>query len=720
MDVVVVARCTNYHNVKRLLETFSANCVDKSEVDIHLVIPDYDKLFFVKLSDMFADLHIFLHTTSELFAINNINNISDIELLETCGHRTYVSIRKLLMTRIMTRERVCIFEQNTAFIRKFRLSEYISDNLLKYYYSSRVCGNETDIAKLMNIQHTIVATTDTNTYTEVKNIVVDKKIVGKLFEQVVNKYVNLKNIIPDFIFEWCYCLMCRKVDVSVSWVDMYEMIQNILQSDEYEYIKNGLDVHGDEPIQCGDATCITALDDRGILFSLQKMLACDREHVNILENIYHTLSLPTFEFISNNVNNQLVILGQKSIIMLCGDKCELLCKLLDNDAYNLNVCLGMSGVVRKNDDVSGIERFVGMFSIDTFAYISMEDITQRQNFVNTARPKSIIVDNTSKYTNTIAKYKQPNTKDTMVMNTCAMFHKKRQLLSMIGAKYDVIVCMRPDLVSNDGKQLGDILLDILMRFKRHTIYVPTMYNSFGIADTFAIGDRETMVAYLKICDNLGKYLNEYVFNPEYLVYKNIVEHECAIDMFTWDYKIYRHPKDFLNCWWRYEFDVGRNVSDYLSMKTKSLETYFMTFMPYQERKYKITNKKSCMSLYVSGEKITLNKNYFSLFTISHKNDLLMRINIKYDTKLPNMNRDGTGWNLFATPFNTKLEGKGNNDSWAQFYIIPESDYYYLATYHTHTMRNRCDTFGMHLGVNDGIIYTNMEKCENSQWYITHV
>jgi hypothetical protein len=100
--------------------------------------------------------------------------------------------------------------------------------------------------------------------------------------------------------------------------------------------------------------------------------------------------------------------------------------------------------------------------------------------------------------------------------------------------------------------------------------------------------------------------------------------------------------------------------------------------------------------------------------------MMMRINIKYATILQNIYTDNTGWNLYAPLNSNILFGKGNNDLWAQFYIIPKDNDYYILTYHSHTVKNINNEFGMYIGVSDNKIFTNMNKCEQSLWSITEI
>lgn len=226
-------------------------------------------------------------------------------------------------------------------------------------------------------------------------------------------------------------------------------------------------------------------------------------------------------------------------IYICYGKCFLLDKLLSNNAYNLKIALGVSGLIRKNDDISYFLLFIENYQIDKFYYLTLED--KKKLPEKFSDEKYLLYDN-EKMDNLIAKHKQPNTKDDMVANSCQMFRKKRRLYDMIPKTYDIIIHMRPDLVSMDGKCLLHIMIDILSNYDSNAIYLPKFYNSFGVADTMAIGSFHIMEKYLKLYDKMNIFLSEYIFNPEYLVYKHLTENSIEIKPFDWVHRIYHHPE----------------------------------------------------------------------------------------------------------------------------------------------------------------------------------
>jgi hypothetical protein len=82
-----------------------------------------------------------------------------------------------------------------------------------------------------------------------------------------------------------------------------------------------------------------------------------------------------------------------------------------------------------------------------------------------------------------------------------------------------------------------------------------------------------------------------------------------------------------------------------------------------------------------------------------------------------MNRDGTGWNLYSSPCDDTLFGRGNNGTWAQFYIEKGDNHYYIASYHSLNTLNMTGGFGRYIGVSNHRLACNMHKCSDSAWII---
>lgn len=99
------------------------------------------------------------------------------------------------------------------------------------------------------------------------------------------------------------------------------------------------------------------------------------------------------------------------------------------------------------------------------------------------------------------------------------------------------------------------------------------------------------------------------------------------------------------------------------MKLLSFETIFNHFLFSPSKKYSLFNVASSKYIHVVNEQISLHNSLSSQFYVVCKNDILMRANIKLDTKLKNNNGDNSGWNLFTTDTSNYVFGKGNNDIW---------------------------------------------------------
>lgn len=704
MNIVVATHNVNYSQIKSFLKSFSDNCIDKYKVTIRLVIPKFDVEFFNKLSIMFKDLRIIIHPLCQLLEKYRQYDQTEIQLFEKVGRQSFISIKKILGILESSAERVCVFNSDTIFIRKFCLEKYISNNWFKYYYCSKSVsrnGEPQNNINLQNVQNNIFGINDRHWYREVRTWIFDKRVVLDMYNFLINKYKKLSSIETDFIFDYCYYLFYKHhTDMYpvVSWVDTYFILENILQFDKFSLF-------------CDKTPNYNIVEQAG------NLITNNPEEIPTLQYIYNTLCIPIYGFEANNINHQLFILSFSQIYIIHGNPCNLVSKLIKKNAYNLKIALGISGILRNDDDITPLVNFIGPYKIDTFFYITIEDKLRQNQIIELFRPKNIIIDNCRPYNTAVAKFKQPNTKAAMVSNTCSMFYKKRRLSDMISDDYDMIINIRPDLVSLDGKQLLHIILNILLKYDNNILYVPKIYHSFGVTDTIAIGHFNLMKKYFQLYDKIDKFINHYIFNPEYLVYKHLSESDIDLDVFDWTYKIYRHPITFLDFWWRFEFDIENNVKEYLRLKVSSFETYFTKFLPTPRKRYRIMNKSTSKFLYIDGDKVVLNETLFSHFLISHRHDLFMRINIKYDTNMPNLNNDDTGWNLFVLPNSNKIEGKGNNDTWAQFYVTFEENYFYLATFHTHTIKNRTGTFGRYIGVKDGCIVTDLPRCHEAQWYI---
>ena len=68
-----------------------------------------------------------------------------------------------------------------------------------------------------------------------------------------------------------------------------------------------------------------------------------------------------------------------------------------------------------------------------------------------------------------------------------MFYKKMIIYKIFNIDDDIIISIRPDLLSLDNSNILDILYQIIMKYDENTLYVPDIYFSYGITDHIAIG-----------------------------------------------------------------------------------------------------------------------------------------------------------------------------------------------------------------------------------------
>jgi len=78
----------------------------------------------------------------------------------------------------------------------------------------------------------------------------------------------------------------------------------------------------------------------------------------------------------------------------------------------------------------------------------------------------------------------------MIQNTIEMFFKKYTFPKYLN-NYDVVIHMRPDLISFD-KNLIDLIYDMFINYDTNTLYSPILYGSLGISDTYAMGSCNVM------------------------------------------------------------------------------------------------------------------------------------------------------------------------------------------------------------------------------------
>ena len=708
IDIIVLANNIEdigYNTLKRFLTSFDKNCLDKKSINIHLVGNKQE--ITTVISEFQLKINVIIY--DDLISTYSLDKHIPLSL----GMLKILSILKIKSNYVI------MFSIYTLFIRKFRMLDYFMDYVNKFYYCSAPIHLYPCYDEIIVRNQILDDSIPSKAYVKFENIdmfwynefpigIFNKVVVNDMFLFLQMKYTDLM-CIPPLNFEQCYYAFYRLYQDSknypiVSLVDTYDRIKDILPQDTFEKL------------------CLIT-PYYSLMKNSEQFLNNSFTDINLFKNIYTSLDVPIFnamtnnlntpsEFISHNshINQHIFLLSTQSIIFCVCNECQMCENLINKNAYNLKIAIGISGLVRMSDNLKLIYNFIQLCSFDTYFYLATENKT---NIIPTTNNTQFIIDNTNQYQTAVAKYKQPNTRDDIVSNTCAMFYKKRRLLDYIkpSHNYDMIVSLRPDLLSLDGKYLIHIILNVLLMYNKNTIYVSKMYNSLGITDTISIGSIFVMRKYLSIHDRLPEFLNSYYFNPEYLTYKHIVENGININVFDWNYKIYWHKASSLGYWWRFEFDIYQNVVDYLSMKVKSLET--ITKLSGTKR-YIISHKATGQSLHVYDGKLQLSKNTYTLFSIRQHEDKIIRANIAIIPDKRNWSNHCLSISMKNNAINLQKEC---DTLTSQFYILSIDDYFLFATTDTHYLKNQNGLFGRYIGVCDEKIVSDMSNCLQSQWHI---
>jgi hypothetical protein len=512
---------------------------------------------------------------------------------------------------------VCVLPANLIFIRKFSLKTYIDNYATKYYYcskSSNIFPFPDDIIS----RNECLDISDAMWYNEVQTYIFDKQVVCDLYTFMIEKYKSIKNF-PLFSFEQCYYAFYKKNQTiknyaNVTWIDSYELLKFTLSPQSQQQLES--------------VSLLSEKSKISIIEQASNLIESSYVNMSTTLNIYNTLNIRTFQFDNKNINNILFMLINREIFCCSCDYWNIIEKLLLNNVFNLNIAIGISGLVRIIDNINILYNFLQLCPYDTFFYITTENkhLPKESNICI----KKFVIDNTHICKNVVAKYKQPNTKESMVINTCEMTYKKQKLCDYINQfnTYDIIVNIRPDLLSMDGQFMMHIILKVLLKYQQNTIYIPKIYNSLGITDTIAIGDKNVMTKYLHIHEHMNTYLSSHYFNPEYLFYKYITENGIRIDVFDWIYKIFWHHPDALTYWWRYEFDIEKCVHEYLKIKVLSLETLINMNLIQKEKKYLIYHKRTGQYLSIHDGQLQISRKRNTKFQINQHHDKIIRCYIR--------------------------------------------------------------------------------------------
>lgn len=672
MNIIVFVKDTDEYIFERFIESFHHNCIDKDNVTIKIYgnISDH-------VVQQFPSLRIIHEKKTDWY-----HKYSD-ELMDD-------NLLKLISITESTTSKVCLFPVSCIFLRYFSLREYINSYCNKYYYCSKAKHSLLLPDELLE-RNKIIDATDMNDYHEINTHIYHKLCCCELLSVLLNKY-ELCVKIPTFNFVQLYHIFVAM---------QHNLIPNIMLYDTYELLK---DAFYDFNKLNSDTYASSVLSNFSTYASV------NFSNVNNAMKVINILGLPILTYLPNNINQQVVLLNSNIVIGECA-KCQLTEKLLKQNAYNLKICVSVSGLVRPNDNLRLVNNFLYNCPYNVYYYLSSENKQLLKENISD-KTRLFNIDNSNQHKDTIAKYVQPKTRQDMVSNTCSMFYKKRRIWEFINRKhYDIIVSLRPDLLPLDGQYLIQILIKVLTNYDDTVLFIPKFYNSHGVTDSMAIGGYNVMSYYMKMYDHINTFLNKYYFNPEFLVYKYLHDNGIVFSVFDFVYKIYWHDISSMKFWWRYEFDIEHICNEYLSLKAHSIEALQTKV---SNKKYIIMHPKSNLFLSVIRDKLILTDRYANGFYIRPHYDKCIRANIVY---VPERH---SSRELILSISDNNSEFCFNNeqdDVHTQFYVHMTSRGIHFATILTHHLRNRMGTFGRYIGVCDGVVISDMEMCENSLWNI---
>lgn len=716
MDIVVPTYRDHYDFVTKFLDTFDMNCIDKNKVTINLVISQDDIKVFNDINRMYDRLNIKILIFGKLLEKYDTANDDEAKLLKDIGKFNYQSLKKLYGAIETGNDIVCIFDSECLFIRKFYMSQYIKQNQNRQFYCSKIRTYESQIhaTDVRRDHNKLLEVNEQDWFLEAYTWVFRRCVLYDLMKFLKLRYGVLSQIKTPFFIEYSYYLFYRKnskLYPEIIWIDTYTLLKNVIP--QHLFNEWNTNAH----VWC-------------MLEHIGKSLSNPTyEQLEIFNLFYKMIEMPLFRLVSNNKFNQMALLLCDEIKICVSDFCPDVYKLTMNDIFNKKICLCVSGLLRKNDNMKSFYDFVYPNNFDTYFYLSIENGDAYKTIFNDINTKKITVDNALR-NNTQRRNAQlkikliPSCKSDMVANTIEMFYKKAQFNSIID-KYDIVIHMRPDLTTFDDHLL-DVVISALNKYDNNTIYIPNIYNSSGITDIFAIGSINVMKPYFGLYYNLSKLAEEYIFLPEFLVYTHLKLNNIKFQPIKWNFKINWHDKSLLDAWWRIDNGSVPNDIDfdmYTTLKAASFQAIEENFQKDQEKKYVITNVATNLNLYINDiEKditrcVIVDRDKYTTFNIVIPNGITIRANIRSTTHTKNLNDDNTGYNLFTNPDTCNVIGMGNNGPWAQFYFVKEKDYYYIVSFHSATIKNREKTFGRYMGVINDILVSDLSKCNDAKWII---
>lgn len=698
MSIVIVSNIYQISNLKDLYKSFVRNCIDYGTTIIYLLIPENEQTFFEQSICEFNGVTIKLCTIEKTIQLNvdiqtQLNTIHSLVSDEV--------FQKICVMLNIANDFALLLNIKTLFIRKFKMIDYINQFKETYFYCQKhtSCPNNSD---------NIFDIGNNSTYDEIQFPIIKKTIVIDMIRDLHNMYEKYEGSKFKWIFERLYYMYCHKKMIMyprINWFDIWQIAKDNLTNNQ---LKDWCKVDETEEM----------------IPKISKLLYTFGYNFISPAFIIHNITQINAVILENCFSHNLSYLVANRQIVMCSipnDRAEL-CRLIDLDMFNKSIIVCISGLIRDNVPINLPYDFIFPMNIDSFFYVSGNKENLYYELNKLYHPKKLLIDNnTIGFDESIIKFPYFYGKLEYKINTYLMLKKRKCINNMLHDSYDIIVSIRPDLLSLDGKHLCDILTEVLLKYDDNTIYIPKVYNSVGISDQMAIGSEKVMKCYFNLFEKFDYFCRNIIYNPELMIYEYVKMNNLKIKTFNWNYKIRHHNDDVP--WWKWEFDVSDStVEEYFELKSRSTVTLYNKFYFNGNKKYIIKHIITGLHIFIDNCNILLNPNNCSLFFITPApSGIVTRMNIKWDTALPNMNNDKiSGWNIFTSPHDDIVYGKGNNGIWAQFYIISEKDYYYIATYHSHTLSNRKGTFGRYLGISDGRLVSNMEKCDDAKWFIRQI
>jgi hypothetical protein len=716
MDIVIPTYIGHLEFLKKFLITFDLNCLDKNDIKINLIVSKKEEENFVNIIPKYPSLNINIMIMKDLLLKYENEDIDEDVLLEKIGRFNYQSLKKLYGSIETGNEYICLFDSECLFIRHFKLQDYIEQNKNKYYFCSKISSNknceDTHAKYMQNCVNSIMNYNDPNWYLETYMWILRRDVLCDLKEYLVNIHSNLSpsfkliNLNKDFFIEYGYYLfykMNKHKYPPVEWIDTNKIIRNCMVSNNFNFWYDNT-----------HPWCL--LEHIGM-----HLRHANYEQLESVNYTYKQIQYPLFRLISQNKMNQMMLLTCDNIKICVSEFCSDVYNLTINNSFNKKIGIFITGLFRNCDKTNTIIDFIYPLNLPVHYYITSEVNGLYTHLIKNHLTKTLKIDNKQYYLKCHNFHSKYPINNRVEQNTLNMLYKKFKLIEHVD-NYDIIVVMRPDIISFDLK-LIDILRNVLLNWSDNTLYVPKIYSSVGISDIFAIGSSNVIKTYLQLYENIDNIAKEHIFNPEYFLYHHMKNNNISIyPISSWNFKINHHGNDLLNAWWRIDASeiLDKDFENYIELKTKSYYIIEKEFFN-NTNKYEIIHKETQNKIYITNStsihsvSVTKNPNNISTFYISQPPDMTLRINIKWTGHNDNINHDGSGWNIFTVPDENKVLGCGNNGFWAQFYLTKEDNYYYISSYHTSTACNNNIPFHRYLGISSGKLVSDLPKCDDSKW-----